>query len=92
MAMRDNLVRVEVRDRGPGVPEEERERISTKYARGTAKPTGGEKSTGLGLTIVRDLVAVMHGRVWCEGQEGGGAVFVVAMPPAVVPAAEPMGR
>lgn len=76
------FVRIEVRDRGPGVPEGERERIFTKYARGTAQPTAGEQSTGLGLAIVRDLVTAMNGRVWCEAAPGGGAVFVVTLPQA----------
>jgi two-component system sensor histidine kinase EvgS len=76
------FARLEVRDGGPGVPAAERERIFTKYGRGTAQPTGGEKSTGLGLAIVRDLVAAMNGRVWCENGAGGGAVFVVVLPKA----------
>lgn len=76
------FARLEVRDGGPGVPAAERERIFTKYGRGTAQPTGGEKSTGLGLAIVRDLVAAMNGRVWCENAPGGGAVFVVVLPKA----------
>ncbi len=78
----NGFVRLEVRDGGPGVPAAERERIFTKYGRGTAQPTGGEKSTGLGLAIVRDLVAAMNGRVWCENGPGGGAVFVVVLPKA----------
>lgn len=76
----NNQVRVEVRDRGPGVPESEREKVFTKYFRGTAKPTAGEKSTGLGLAIVRELVAAMNGRVWCENAPEGGAVFIVVVP------------
>jgi signal transduction histidine kinase len=78
--LRPAFVRVEVRDQGPGVPAGEKERIFTKYARGTAQPTGGEKSTGLGLAIVRELVSVMNGRVWCEDAVGGGAMFVVQVP------------
>ena len=70
-----------VRDRGPGVKPEEREKIFEKYSRGTAKPTAGEKSTGLGLWIVRRVVTALHGRVWCEAGPGAvGSVFVVEMP------------
>lgn len=73
--------RLEVRDEGPGVPLEERERIFTKYARGSAHPTGGEKSTGLGLSIVRELANAMNGRVWCEAPpEGRGARFICLLP------------
>ena len=73
-------VRVEIKDQGPGVPTGEQERIFTKYARGTAQPTGGEKSTGLGLAIVRELISVMNGRAWCENAPRGGAIFVVLVP------------
>ncbi len=76
----NNHARLEIRDQGPGVPVSERERIFTKYARGTARPTAGERSTGLGLAIARELMSVMNGRVWCEAASGGGAVFVAAVP------------
>lgn len=76
----NDFVRVDVIDQGPGVPVEERERIFTKYARGTARPTAGESSTGLGLAIVRETVSAHNGRVWCENVESGGACFVIALP------------
>ncbi len=73
--------RVRVCDSGPGVPAAEREKIFTKYVRGTAKPTGGEKSTGLGLSIVLSLAEAMGGRVWCEDSPTGtGAMFVLILP------------
>ncbi len=76
-----SMIRYEFRDQGPGVAPDETERIFVKYARGTARPTAGEKSTGLGLSIVRQLVAAMNGRVWCEAGRGGG-FFVLMMPAA----------
>lgn len=82
LEQRDRMLRLEVRDQGPGVKADESERIFAKYARGSARPTGGEKSTGLGLSIVRQLAAAMNGRVWCEAREttGGGGVFVLLLP------------
>lgn len=79
-------VRFEVRDQGPGVAAEETERIFAKYMRGSARPTDGEKSTGLGLSIVRQLAGAMNARVWCEPrtETGGVGVFVVALPIAAV--------
>lgn len=76
----NEFLRLEIRDRGPGVPAEEKERIFGKYIRGSARPTAGEKSTGLGLAIVRQLVTAMNGRVWCDNAPAGGAIFVVALP------------
>ncbi len=84
LEQRDRVLRLEVRDQGPGVAAEEAERIFAKYARGSARPTGGEKSTGLGLSIVRQLATAMNGRVWGESREvaGGGGYFVLLLPVA----------
>jgi signal transduction histidine kinase len=78
----NDRVRLEVRDEGPGVQTDEVERIFAKYVRGSAKPTAGEQSTGLGLSIVRQLLTAMNGRAWCESTQGKGATFIVVLPPA----------
>ena len=83
--VRGGFLRVEIADEGPGVPAAETERIFAKYARGTARPTAGEKSTGLGLSIVRQLAGAMNGRVWCENRPDRGATFVFMIPPANAP-------
>lgn len=73
--------RFEVRDQGPGVKPEEREKIFEKFSRGSARPTQGEESIGLGLWIVRRFVLALHGRVWCEpGPGGSGSAFIVEVP------------
>jgi signal transduction histidine kinase len=69
-----------VRDEGQGLTEEDKGRLFGKFARLSAQPTGGEHSTGLGLSIVKKLVEAMHGRVWCESELGKGATFVVELP------------
>jgi PAS domain S-box-containing protein len=72
--------RIEVSDRGLGVPQAERERIFEKFYRldpGLSRGVGG---TGLGLYISRELVERMHGRVWAEPRRGGGSTFVVELP------------
>lgn len=71
---------LQVRDRGPGISPEARATVFTEYGQGNAKPTGGEKSIGLGLWIVQRVVAALHGRVWCEDAPGGGTVFLVELP------------
>ena len=73
--------RFEVHDQGPGVEPAEREKIFEKFGRGSARPTLGEASLGLGLWIVRRFVLALNGRVWCEsGRAGTGAVFIVEVP------------
>jgi signal transduction histidine kinase len=46
------------------------------------RPTGGEHSTGLGLSIVKKMVEAMNGYVWCESEVGKGATFIVELPKA----------
>jgi signal transduction histidine kinase len=73
-------VRCEVQDEGPGLSPEDQKKLFGKFARLSAKPTGGEHSTGLGLSIVKKLVEAMSGRVWCDSELGKGARFVVEIP------------
>lgn len=82
-------VRLEIADEGPGISAEGMTRLFTKYARLNARPTGGETSAGLGLSIARQLVEAMRGRIWCESELGRGARFVVEFP-ALAPAAVEM--
>jgi two-component system, sensor histidine kinase and response regulator len=73
-------VRVEVQDEGPGLSAEDQTKLFGKFARLSAKPTGGEHSTGLGLSIVKKMVEAMNGKVWCESEFGRGATFIVEFP------------
>lgn len=70
-------VKVAVIDEGPGLHEEDLKLMFGKYQRLSAQPTGGETSTGLGLSIVKKYVEAMDGRVWCESEFGQGTTFVV---------------
>lgn len=70
-----------VADRGPGVPEEERERIFAPFHRSsTARPDVG--SSGLGLAIARGLAEAQGGSLTMETREGGGSVFALRLPAA----------
>ncbi|HEY4246189.1 MAG TPA: transporter substrate-binding domain-containing protein [Lacunisphaera sp.] len=81
VAENKNCCRIEVRDQGPGVKPEEREKIFEKFGRGSAKPTQGEESIGLGLWIVRRFAMALNGTVWCESGPGGiGSLFIVEVP------------
>ncbi len=72
-----------VRDEGPGFTAEDRARMFRRYGRLSARPTGGEHSTGLGLSIVRKLVQAMGGELLCESNPGEGAVFTIRLPQSV---------
>jgi signal transduction histidine kinase len=73
-------VRVEVQDEGEGISAGDMTKLFGKFARLSAQPTGGEHSTGLGLSIVKKMVEAMNGRVWCESEVGNGATFIVELP------------
>ena len=76
----NDALRVEIQDEGPGVSPEDMQKLFGKFARLSARPTGGEHSTGLGLSIVKKMVEAMNGRVWCESELGDGAAFIVELP------------
>jgi signal transduction histidine kinase len=84
------VVRIEIQDEGPGLTEDDQTKLFTKFARLSAKPTGQESSTGLGLSIVKRLVEAMQGCVWCESEHGKGATFIVELPEAFVNEQEKM--
>lgn len=72
--------RVEIQDEGPGISETDMHKLFDKFTRLSAQPTGGENSTGLGLSIVKKLVELQQGQVWCESELGKGATFIVEFP------------
>jgi signal transduction histidine kinase len=72
--------RVWVEDEGPGIPPGDRERIWKRFFRLDTHRESSVAGTGIGLTVVRDLVALHGGRSWVEPGERGGARFVVEFP------------
>lgn len=70
-----------IRDEGPGFTAEDKELMFVRYRRLSAAPTGGEPSTGLGLSIVKKLLEAMDGSIECESEPGRGATFIVHLPP-----------
>jgi len=69
-----------VKDEGPGFTEDDRKEMFGRYRRLSARPTAGEPSTGLGLSIVKRLVEGMGGELICDSVPGAGAVFIVRLP------------
>ena len=70
-------VRLEVRDEGPGLSSSDKKKLFQRFQRLSAKPTGNESSTGLGLSIVKEVVEKMDGKVWAESALGVGTSFFV---------------
>jgi len=77
LAKDNGKARTEIIDEGPGLTEDDKKKVFGKFQRLSAKPTGGEQSTGLGLSIVKKYVEAMNGKVWCESEAGRGANFIV---------------
>jgi PAS domain S-box-containing protein len=73
-------VKVRVIDQGPGISPEEQASLFKPYARTSARPTGGEKSTGLGLAIARRVVTAHGGSIGVDSTVGSGAVFWFVLP------------
>jgi signal transduction histidine kinase len=78
----DFAVRLEVADNGPGVPVAERGALFVEFARLSNRPTGGEESTGIGLSIVKQLIEGEKGKVGADFPAGGGSVFWFELPVA----------
>jgi K+-sensing histidine kinase KdpD len=72
-------VRIEVRDRGVGIPSEDLERVFDRFYRGRNSDRH-KFGTGMGLAITRGLVAAQRGRVTAEHGSGGGSVFRITLP------------
>lgn len=72
-----------VRDEGSGLSEDDRRRLVRlfrEFARLSAKPTAGEKSTGLGLAIGRHIVEAHGGSIGADSEPGRGATFWFTLP------------
>jgi len=73
-------VSIAITDEGPGLSAEDQQKLFRKFTRLSARPTGGESSNGLGLSIVKRLAEAMGGSVSCESILGNGATFSVHLP------------
>jgi len=73
-------VQFEVRDSGPGLTLEDMEHVFTKYARLSNKPTGDEKSSGLGLAICKQMIELHGGHIGVRNNPDQGATFWFILP------------
>jgi len=68
---------INVTDHGPGISAEDQKKLFNEFAQLKARPTGDEKSTGLGLSIVKKYVEAMGGTITCRSKLGVGTKFVI---------------
>ncbi|MGF1532335.1 MAG: ATP-binding protein [Bernardetiaceae bacterium] len=69
-----------VQDQGPGISPEDQQRMFKKFERLSAKPTAGESSTGLGLSIIKALVERLQGQIRVQSEVGKGTTFEIQLP------------
>lgn len=82
---RDKVAVLEVEDEGPGFTEADREKLFMPFSKLSARPTGGETSTGIGLCVVKMLVDAHGGKVAVKNNtEKSGAKFTVMIPAGTV--------
>ncbi|MFT5619378.1 MAG: two-component system sensor histidine kinase/response regulator [Arenicella sp.] len=75
-----DFLELKVKDYGQGIREEEQGKIFNRFAKISSKPTKGENSTGLGLSITKLLVETLNGEISFWSKAGVGSEFVVRLP------------
>ena len=74
------MIRIVVDDEGPGIPPDNLESVFERFYTERPSEHGFGKNSGLGLSIARQIVTGLNGRIWAENREQGGARFVVELP------------
>jgi len=77
--VKDNLI-ICIKDNGPGFSEIDKDNLFKRFQTLSAKPTGTEASSGLGLYIVKQLTELIHGTILVNSELGKGAEFVITLP------------
>ncbi len=73
--------RIQVRDNGPGIPPEEQEHVFDRFVRVERSRSQRHGGSGLGLSVCRELVGLLGGKIYLWSQPGKGTVFTVELPP-----------
>ncbi len=84
LLLQNDKIVIAVQDEGPGISKQDQKRLFMPYQKLSAKPTGNELSTGLGLAIAKKYINAMKGHIWCESKLGEGTTFFIELPPTVL--------
>jgi len=76
----NNQVKIRIKDQGPGFTEEDKQFLFQRFKKLSARPTAGESSNGLGLTIVKTLVDRLEGEIQLISTTSHGSEFIVSIP------------
>lgn len=76
----DNVIQIQVKDTGAGIPEEDLPHLFQKFYRVDSSMTRTIGGTGLGLYISRKIVEMYNGHIWVESQLGKGSTFFINLP------------
>jgi signal transduction histidine kinase len=80
LAQQRNYLRVDVTDNGDGIPLTDQERIFERFQQGPRAGDGGDRGTGLGLPISREIIRHFGGRFWVQSTPRHGATFSFTVP------------
>lgn len=88
----DQEIQVMIEDQGLGIPQDELDTVFAKFQRTSTRSTGGEKSTGLGLSICKSLIERHGGTIRVESELGRGSRFFFTLPLSLLQGRDPMLR
>jgi signal transduction histidine kinase len=75
-----NTISISISDKGPGIPDREKNLVFEKFYRIGSEETRRTKGTGLGLYLVKGIIMALGGQIAIEDNPGGGATFIIELP------------
>jgi signal transduction histidine kinase len=85
----DGFIYLAIQDQGPGLTDQDRSKLFGLFTQLSARPTGGESSSGMGLAIVKKLVELQHGQISVDSIHGQGSTFTLRFPKVAGPSSVP---
>lgn len=73
-------IEISIQDQGQGIPKDDLDKLFMPFSKLSVKATAGEKSTGLGLTIVKKMVETHGGKIFVQSEYGKGSTFTFTLP------------